>query len=73
MKRQHPQKLIVPFPVIDTAEAPELPKKSIEVLEALRDKTMAEEWASPASKRAVLFGIKLCIAKLKRENINELA
>lgn len=49
-----------------------LPVNSIQVLEALRDKTIAEEWQRPGVKRAVLFGIRLCIATLKREGINEL-
>lgn len=69
MKRKHKAYGTVAFPIVDTYVQPET---SIAALEMLRDKTAAEEWASPASQRAVLFGIKLCIAKLKRENINEI-
>lgn len=41
-------------------------------LEALRDKTQAEHWADEESKRSVLFGIKLCIAVLRKADINEI-
>lgn len=59
--------------ILSPAPGEALPWTSIQVLEALRDKTMAEDWLQPAVKRSVLFGIKLCIQALKRENINEIA
>lgn len=69
MKRKPSAYGAVPFPIEETRDVPET---SIAALEALRDKTASEHWQYPANHRAVLFGIKLCIAKLKRENINEI-
>lgn len=71
MKRHHPQKLILPFPVVETAEIIGA-QTAIEVLEKVRDKTKDEEWANPIAKHYVLFGIKLCIQVLRKQDINEI-
>jgi hypothetical protein len=71
MKQHHRQKLILPFPVVETAEIIGA-QTAIEVLEALRDRTMAEEWVNRAGKHFVLFGIKLCIQVLRKRDINEI-
>jgi hypothetical protein len=70
MKRQHPTTKGV---ILAPAHGEGLPWTSIQLLEALRDQTIAEDWVQPAVKRSVLFGIKLCIAALRRDNINEIA
>lgn len=72
MKRHHPQRLIVPFPVVDTTPEIVGAQTAIEVLEALRDRTIAEEWVNRAGKHFVLFGIKLCIQVLRKQDINEI-
>jgi hypothetical protein len=69
MKRQHPTTKGV---ILAPAPGEGLPWTSIELLEALRDTTLAEDWLQPAVKRSVLFGIKLCIAALRKEDINEI-
>lgn len=73
MKRHHTQKLILPFPVVETAKT-EIAgaQTAIEALERLRERTQAEEWKNPATKHSVLFGIKLCIATLRKADINEI-
>ena len=69
MKRNRPERQgVVLFPVPGEG----LPWKAIELLEALRDKTKSEEWVNPVAKHYVLFGIKLCIQLLRKEDINEI-
>lgn len=58
--------------ILPPAPGGSLPVTSIEVLETLRDKVNGEDWVSPVTKRAVMFGIKMCIAVLKKQGIDEL-
>jgi hypothetical protein len=71
MKRHNGQKLILPFPVVETAEIIGA-QTAIEALEGIRDRTVAEEWVNPLAKHYVLFGIKLCIQVLRKQDINEI-
>lgn len=65
---ERPNRLILPTGPAEGG----LPLTAIKALEGIRDGVIAEEWANPIAKHYVLFGIKLCIQVLRKQDINEI-
>lgn len=66
-KRYQPRDMTPVTIVFDTVAPGE--HSPVAILEALRDQLESQHWISLPTKRAVLYGVKLCIKALKGEPV----